>query len=210
MPLAEARRRDYLAALGVPLWVSRQPLPGARAGAWTIVQPVAASTPPLSEVPPAPVKSRPPAAVAAPAVAPVAARDVPREVAPSACLGWLLADQRVVLLDVGDAPDLSAAGHALWQQLCLAMGWTGARALGRFDWPLPYARHLAADADARREALQGWLTAAVTAPVDRWLVFGEAAMTGLPATQCRLLPAIEEMLREPARKRACWQALLAT
>lgn len=216
MALAEARRRDYLAALGVPLWVARHPLPGARAGAWTRASTVPAPVPAAPErvAPPAPVPQTKAPPRAAPATTPVAARDLAREVAseaaPSACLGWLLADQRVVLLAVGDAPDLSAAGHALWQQLRLAMGWSGARALGRFDWPLPYARHLAADVDARREALQGWLTGVVGMPVDRWLVFGAAAMAGLPAGQCRLLPGLEQMLREPACKRACWQALLAT
>lgn len=92
MPVAvmpEARRREYLAALGIPLFVARVPLPGAAASVFEeqvalVVEAGAADTaesalasPSAPELVAAPAAIRSPASVAAPAVAPATRQPLP-------------------------------------------------------------------------------------------------------------------------------------
>lgn len=101
MPAAvmpEARRREYLAALGIPLFVARVPLPGAAASDIELALPEPVSAPlPQAPVAPIPSPAKP---------QPVAAAQAPRQSVPA------LAEAAALLQPAPKRPELSPAATA--------------------------------------------------------------------------------------------------
>lgn len=126
-----------------------------------------------------------------------------------------LAPDCLACLDLDNAPDLNGAEHQLLQSLTVALNPqhpfepAGATV---FAWPLLNNPAWPRDAVAAREAVAGFLLRR-QAPEVRWLVLGEGLLPYLPAslTAARpvVAPALAELLRNPAAKRALWQALAA-
>lgn len=235
MPVAvmpEARRREYLAALGVPLFVARVPLPGAAASVVERVAPEPAMPlPALAVSAPAAPPVRPPApalaaaaallqqsprrpdvvATPAPVVAAIQPVTTVSEAAPPSftCRLVQVAPQLAVLLDLGAYPDLGAAERQLWLAICRAMAWSPQQLAADFSWPLTSGGKpgglLGNGPEAARAFLQGWLGRDLAAD-DRLLVLGPALAPFVERPH-RLLPALAELLTSPLAKRALWQQL---
>lgn len=233
----EGRRQAYLAALGIPLWSARQELPGALPAAPLDFEPYVdgetAESPAAAiadEVPSAPVAASAPPAPAAPSAPPAktavqapkpasqpapepeaapprraASTDVPR----LACRVVALAPQWSAVIDLGDAPDLSALEHRLLGNIAQALGGDpSALPVGDLlRWPLNRNPAL----DHGTAAMQQWLAHALKLPAGRCLVFGDTAAASiraaLPQQAVTVAPTLVELLAEPAAKRALWQAL---
>lgn len=235
MPVAvmpEARRREYLAALGIPLFVARVPLPGAAASVIEQVSPppamplpVAAVMAPVASAARAPAPAlaeaaallqqsprRPEvAATPAPVVAAITPAATVSDAAPPSftCRLVLVAPQLAVLLDLGAYPDLGASERQLWQAICRAMAWSPQALAADFSWPLTAGGKpgglLGNGPDAARAFLQGWLGRDLAAD-DRLLVLGPALAPFVERPH-RLLPALAELLTSPLAKRTLWQQL---
>ena len=223
--LSEGRRREYLAALGVPLFQARRVLPGAAVSEiverW--VEPVPAtpiSASPVSrlvlpdpvlrpkavDVTPEPVRPTSPEVVIEP-VTP--AKPVPR----FACRLMPLGEQGFVLLDLGEFPDvvagevlnLAPAEQQLWRNLQRALAWTPGEAEPDFIWPRAVKGLLGDDADTARDMLSAWLKRQIQPQVRLW-VFGEA-LAPFVTRPHRLLPSLKQLLASPLAKRQVWQQL---
>lgn len=223
--LTEGRRREYLAALGIPLFQARRVLPGAAVSEiverW--VEPVPAtpiSASPVSrlvlpdpvlrpkavDVTPEPVRPTSPEVVVEP-VTP--ATPVPR----FACRLMPLGEQGFVLLDLGEFPDvvagevlnLAPAEQQLWRNLQRALAWTPGEAEPDFIWPRAVKGLLGDDAETARDMLSAWLKRQIQPQVRLW-VFGEALAPFLTRPH-RLLPSLKQLLASPLAKRQVWQQL---
>ena len=223
--LTEGRRREYLAALGIPLFQARRVLPGAAVSEivarW--VEPVPAtpiSASPVSrlvlpdpvlrpkavDVTPEPVRPTAPEVVVEP-VTP--ATPVPR----FACRLMPLGEQGFVLLDLGEFPDvvagevlnLAPAEQQLWRNLQRALAWTPGEAEPDFIWPRAVKGLLGDDADTARDMLSAWLKRQIQPQVRLW-VFGEA-LAPFVTRPHRLLPSLKQLLASPLAKRQVWQQL---
>lgn len=150
----------------------------------------------------------PAAAAAAPAARPAAetaaflspvSADPPR----LACRLRPLAPGWTAVLDLGDAPDLSAAEYRLLDSLARALG--AAELPGaageQLRWPLNRNPAL----DHGREALRAWLRHALRLPPGLCLVFGEALAAELqaafPGRPLVAGPSLGELLEGSAAKR---------
>lgn len=223
--LTEGRRREYLAALGIPLFQARRVLPGAAVSEiverW--VEPVPAtpiSASPVSrlvlpdpvlrpkavDVTPEPVRPTAPEVVVEP-VTP--ATPVPR----FACRLMPLGEQGFVLLDLGEFPDvvagevlnLAPAEQQLWRNLQRALAWTPGEAEPDFIWPRAVKGLLGDDADTARDMLSAWLKRLIQPQVRLW-VFGEV-LAPFVTRPHRLLPSLKQLLASPLAKRQVWQQL---
>lgn len=223
--LTEGRRREYLAALGIPLFQARRVLPGAAVSEiverW--VEPVPAtpiSASPVSrlvlpdpvlrpkavDVTPEPVRPTSPEVVVEP-VTP--ATPVPR----FACRLMPLGEQGFVLLDLGEFPDvvagevlnLAPAEQQLWRNIQRALAWTPGEAEPDFIWPRAVKGLLGDDAETARDMLSAWLKRQIQPQVRLW-VFGEALAPFLTRPH-RLLPSLKQLLASPLAKRQVWQQL---
>jgi hypothetical protein len=221
--LTEGRRREYLAALGIPLFQARRVLPGAAVSEivarW--VEPVPAS--PISASPvsrlvlPDPVL-RPKAVDVTPEpVSPTAPELAVEPVTPAmpvprfACRLMPLGEQGFVLLDLGEFPDvvagevlnLAPAEQQLWRNLQRALAWTPGEAEPDFIWPRAVKGLLGDDADTARDMLSAWLKRQIQPQVRLW-VFGEA-LAPFVTRPHRLLPSLKQLLASPLAKRQVWQ-----
>lgn len=223
--LTEGRRREYLAALGIPLFQARRVLPGAAVSEivarW--VEPVPAtpiSASPVSrlvlpdpvlrpkavDVTPEPVRPTAPEVVVEP-VTP--ATPVPR----FACRLMPLGEQGFVLLDLGEFPDvvagevlnLAPAEQQLWRNIQRALAWTTGEAEPDFIWPRAVKGLLGDDAETARDMLSAWLKRQIQPQVRLW-VFGEA-LAPFVTRPHRLLPSLKQLLASPLAKRQVWQQL---
>lgn len=223
--LPEARRRGFLAALGVPLLTARRVLPGAAPSQPAFVpEPVATPETPRATSPaaiaaaavvaprPAPRPER--EVIASPAKAETsAATSVPvatGEAAPSfSCRLLQVSPTLAVLLDLGIYPDLTPAARQLWQAVCLAFGWQAQPLGADFTWPLlPSAGARAlldAGPEAARAVLKGRLERDLV-PGMRLLVLGEAVAAHVEQPHLQL-PALDALLVSPQAKRAFWRQL---
>lgn len=223
--LSEGRRREYLAALGVPLFQARRVLPGAAVSEiverWVeplpsspisaspvtrLVLPDPVLRPKAVDVTPEPVRPTSPEVVIEP-VTP--AKPVPR----FACRLMPLGEQGFVLLDLGEFPDvvagevlnLAPAEQQLWRNLQRALAWTPGEAEPDFIWPRAVKGLLGDDADTARDMLSAWLKRQIQPQVRLW-VFGEA-LAPFVTRPHRLLPSLKQLLASPLAKRQVWQQL---
>ncbi len=219
LSLVEAQRRHYLQALGLPQLVARQPLVASAPSRYVyspdaepVASPVAAPVKPVLRPKPEPM----PAPRSAPKLMPAPSVPVvaPVGVAPIAaatpaltfsCHLYLLGADRLALITTSTTRELSAAELKLWQSLCAAMQWQAQADNARFDWPFSYARHLANDATAAKDALTAWWQARCELPA-QILVVGDAPADLLPPA-CLVLPSLADMLQTPSLKKQCWLRL---
>lgn len=222
-PDPEGRRQAYLGALGVPLWVSRQPLPGALAAEpvdcvpYAEAQPAPAADSAGPDSPAVDAPATPPAPVRAPAVPAAApASAAARAAAPAqtdaprlACRIQELAPGWSAVIDLGEAPDLSSQEHRLLANIAHALGGdtTAVPACEQLRWPLN--RNPGLDHSAR--AMVEWLAHALRLPPGRCLVFGETlagyVRMAQPQQSVLMAPRLAELLAEPAAKRELWWCL---
>lgn len=211
--LPEPRRREYLAALGVPLFVARQPLPGAAPSRPVIeIMPEPASAPAVMvdrALPTAtPVVH---VAVAREPAAPEVPTKAPATIPVFACRLLSVTPDLAVLLDLGEYPDLGPREVTLWAALCQAFGWQPQVLAADFGWPLvPLAKAsslLGQDADAARAVLAGWLGRDLKSE-HRLLVLGES-LGEFVTRPHRLLPGLSQLLADPLAKRTLWLTLSA-
>lgn len=215
----EGRRQAYLAALGVPLWSARRPLPGARPSAplafapYTAAAPVPAAAPvsaPAPDAAPAPPAAPPVLAtdgvpVAAPAGRGETVEAVPRLLCRVQVLapGW----SAVIMLD--GVPDLAAQEYRLLANIAQALGGDPAALPPGEPLQWPLNRNPALDHGLR--AMREWLAHALRLPPGRCLVFGEPlaahVRVALPQREVIAVPRLAELLARPAAKRELWRAL---
>lgn len=230
--MGEARRREYLAVLGVPLFMARAPLPGAAESEPVALAP---AVPAMAPAPSGPVGAEPvsvaPAVTQRPALAEtvavlqqparqaspqvsepapvVVASPAPMSDQPSfSCRLLRVRPGLAVLLDLGVYPDLGAAERQLWQAICRAFDWQPGQLAGDFSWPLkagPRGGMLGSGSEVARGFLQGWLGRDLR-PEDRLLVLGPA-LADFVERPHRLLPSLAELLASPLAKRALWRQL---
>ena len=221
----EGRRQAYLAALGIPLWTARYALPGALPSRELLVVPYRQEAPDAVMEPPdavllevAPVIAKasvsrplPDRATTKPAVT-VPPQSVVSEAFPRfACRVQLLAPGWLGVIALEEAPDLSALEYRLLDNLIQALGGDVATPSVReqFQWPLLSNPGLPRDAAAALEALSVFLGRRHEAT--RWLVLGETLAVYVRAALSQhavvAAPTLRELLAQPARKRALWQAL---
>jgi len=226
--LNEGRRREYLAALGVPLFSARRVLPGA-AASLAELEPVPVTEPAATPVPavmqaraqlasvatrvvlPEPVLA--PEVVAAPAVVVAAAVAVTTPPPRFACRLMPLGEHGFVLLDLGSFPDvvagevlnLPAAEQQLWRNLQRALAWAPGEPEPDFIWPRSVKGMLGDDADTARDMLSAWLKRQIPTPARLW-VFGES-LAPFVTRPHRLLPSLSALLASPLAKRQVWQQL---
>lgn len=241
----EGRRQAWLAALGIPLWTARHPLPGALPAPpldyvpWVGGEPAHAVAPEAQVAPAAPQPELPhqaPVVQGAPATARMAlpatpaahstaarltpSAEAPRPPAPVpdiaagdfphfVCRVQALAPGWSAVVNLGDAPDLSALEHRLLGAIAEALG-GDALALPPCEhlrWPLN--RNPALDHGAR--AMIEWLSHALRLPPGRCIVFGAAMAThvrsAFPALAITAAPQLSELLDDPLRKRELWRSL---
>lgn len=205
--LAEAQRRQYLQALGLPQFVAKHDLAASAISSYCMAEVIDAAPEP-EHVPirvampePKPVVVRP---TAEPALMPVAAV---KTAVSFACRLYLLGNDRIALLAIHDGQDLSSAELMLWRSLCAAMAWPVQDGNARFDWPFAYAKHLASDPVAAKDALTAWWQAHCELP-SQLFVLGDALGNFVP-TNAMLLPSLADMLASPMRKKTTWQQLQA-
>lgn len=230
--LSEGRRREYLAALGVPLFSARRVLPGAAVSVLADVTMQAASEPaaavpspvmpvraPLAEKVSVAARVVLPELMPVPKVAPVepvqvAVAAVASTPAPRfACRLMPLGEQGFVLLDLGVFPDvvageilnLPAAEQQLWRNLQRALDWYPGEPEPDFIWPRAVKGMLGDDADTARDMLSAWLKRQIQPQARLW-VFGEA-LAPFVTRPHRLLPGLTALLSSPLAKRQVWQQL---
>ena len=206
--LDEGRRREYLAALGVPLFKVRRSLPGAAA---SVVEAVSV-TPAIKTVAPMLLPKAAPIVLVQTTetvVAAVVITPLPR----FACRLMPLAEQGFVLLDLGIFPDvvagevlnLPAAEQQLWRNLQRALAWYPGEPEPDFIWPRAVKGMLGDDADTARDMLSAWLKRQIQPQARLW-VFGEA-LAPFVTRPHRLLPSLSALLASPLAKRQVWQQL---
>lgn len=210
----ELHKLACLDALGLQLLVAKKPLPGAAPSAPRLYIAPASAPAPAAPVPRLDARSKP----SSPAPGPRAqatdaqAQDigVPRfhlaAVVAGGCL-WL---------EPLAGPELEQEPLQLIRAMAFALGRKQETPqVTRFDWPLHSNRQLDLSAGAAAAALTGFVLRQVQERQCRALVLlGRAAgehllqpeLDGVPIV---LLPATEELLAHPQRKREAWQALAA-
>jgi hypothetical protein len=220
MPMAEVQRRQYLQALGLPQFVAKQNLALGAMSPYAFAED-AAPTEQLVEQPvaPAPVVQRMP--VSLPELRPTPTKHVatepvsqpvqsPKAESPTpvsfSCRLFLLGIDRIALLATQNNQDLSPAELALWRSFCAAMNWPMQDGNARFDWPFAYAKHLAADPVAAKEALTAWWQAHCELPSQVFVLGNELA--DFAPINATVLPSLADMLASPMLKKTTWQRLL--
>ena len=227
--LSEGRRREYLAALGVPLFSARRVLPGAAVSVVAEVatqpaaEPVATLLPPvmqaraqLAATVSAAARVVSPVPMPVPKAAPVDPVPITVAVTPAprfACRLMPLGEQGFVLLDLGEFPDvvageilnLPAAEQQLWRNLQRALAWYPGEPEPDFIWPRAVKGMLGDDADTARDMLSAWLKRQIQPQARLW-VFGEA-LAPFVTRPHRLLPSLAVLLSSPLAKRQVWQQL---
>lgn len=230
--LSEGRRREYLAALGVPLFSARRVLPGAAVSvvadvvmqaaaepAAAVASPVMPVRTPLAEKVSVAARVVLPELMSVPKAAPVepvpvAVAAVESTPAPRfACRLMPLGEQGFVLLDLGVFPDvvageilnLPAAEQQLWRNLQRALDWYPGEPEPDFIWPRAVKGMLGDDADTARDMLSAWLKRQIQPQARLW-VFGEA-LAPFVTRPHRLLPGLTALLSSPLAKRQVWQQL---
>ncbi|MEK6788395.1 MAG: hypothetical protein AABY68_05545 [Pseudomonadota bacterium] len=229
--LDEGRRREYLAALGVPLLRARRALPGAAASlievvSAPVIEPAASLLPSAIQArvrlatvasaaarvvlpEPAPIQAAVAPLVAVASVAPAVTTPPPR----FACRLMPLGEHGFVLLDLGAFPDvvageilnLPAAEQQLWRNLQRALAWYPGEPEPDFIWPRAVKGMLGDDADTARDMLSAWLKRQIQPQARLW-VFGEA-LAPFVTRPHRLLPSLSVLLASPLAKRQVWQQL---
>lgn len=223
----EGRRQAYLAALGIPLWSPRHPLPGAlpseplefvpyvsaemEAEAVVFAAAPAASAV-VAESLPAPVPQR----AAMPTPATQSDEVYPQQVADQEdsfprfiCRVQALAPGWSAVVTLGDAPDLSAQELRLLGNISQALGgdMTTLQPCEHLRWPLN--RNPALDHSAK--AMVEWITHALKLPPGRCVVFGEKLAAyvreALPRHAVIAAPLLSALLENPIAKRNLAQAL---
>jgi hypothetical protein len=214
--MAEAQRRQYLQALGLPQFVAKHDLAASALSSYRIAEVAEAAPEPVAtpEVMPA---QRTPVSIPAvmpklmPVVAKPAAEPAPMPTAAMkasvsfACRLFLLGNDRIALLATRDGQDLSSAELMLWRSLCLATAWPVQDGNARFDWPFTYAKHLASDPVAAKDALTAWWQAHCELP-SQLFVLGDALTHYVPSN-ATILPSLADMLASPMLKKMTWQQL---
>lgn len=214
--MAEAQRRQYLQALGLPQFVAKHDLAASAVSSYRTAEVVEAAPEqvPLPVVMPT---QRTPVSIPVvmpepmPAVVKPAAEPAPIPMAAGktsvsfACRLFLLGNDRIALLATRDGQDLSSAELMLWRSLCAAMAWPVQDGNARFDWPFAYAKHLASDPVAAKDALTSWWQAHCELP-SQLFVLGDALTNFVPSNAI-ILPSLADMLASPMRKKTTWQQL---
>jgi hypothetical protein len=227
--MQEGRRQGYLAALGLPLWVSRHRLPGAPPAEALDFVPYEDEAPAVAfaaEPEPAPLPVAEKAAVPVVREAPPVQRPRQPDVAPAtapvaAVLGgnaefprftfWFkpLASGWQLLIALGDVPDLSAREHQLLEQIEAVLD-GGPVAPMTFNWPLNNNPAIPRDARSAREAVAAFL-ARQRKPGARYLLLGQELLPYMQAAfgaeKYAVGDSLPLLLAEPLRKRALWQSL---
>ena len=225
--LDEGRRREYLAALGVPLLRARRALPGAAASLIEVVS--APVIEPAASLLPSAIQARVPLAIVASAARVVLPEPAPMQAAVTplvavtpaattpaprfACRLMPLGEHGFVLLDLGAFPDvvageilnLPAAEQQLWRNLQRALAWYPGEPEPDFIWPRAVKGMLGDDADTARDMLSAWLKRQIQPQARLW-VFGEA-LAPFVTRPHRLLPSLAVLLSSPLAKRQVWQQL---
>lgn len=225
--LSDARRHEYLQALGIPQFTARQPLPGAAPSLEPAL--AAAPTADLTVIAPALKIVAAKVAFSVPAKAPSslvssidsitsskttasavihATDSVATPMLPSlrfTCRLVQVSDALVVLLDLGEYPDLDGPERQLWRAICRTFGWSSRQLATDFSWPLLAGTMIGSDLDAAREVVDGWLRRDLAAD-QRLLVLGEALEPVIRRAH-RVLPGLSELLAKPLAKRQLWQQL---
>lgn len=203
--MAEAQRRQYLQALGLPQFVAKHDLAASAVSSYRIAE-VAETAP--EQVPPPVVMPTQRTPVSIPVVmpepAPISTAAGKTSVS-FACRLFLLGNDRIALLATRDGQDLSSAELMLWRSLCAAMAWPVQDGNARFDWPFAYAKHLASDPVAAKDALTSWWQAHCELP-SKLFVLGDALTNFVPSNAI-ILPSLADMLASPMRKKTTWQQL---
>ncbi|MDP1775423.1 MAG: hypothetical protein Q8K94_02280, partial [Moraxellaceae bacterium] len=218
-PMAEAQRRQYLQALGMPQFVAKQDLAIGAASSYTFAE-VAEQvelSPELPAAVAAPVQRMP---VSLPELLPTPAKPATSEPAPQrvqppkvepsttvsfSCRLFLLGIDRIALLATQKNQDLSAAELSLWRSLCAAMNWPMEDGNARFDWPFAYAKHLASDPAAAKDALTAWWQAHCELPSQVFVLGND--LTDFAPANATVLPSLAEMMASPMLKKTTWQRL---
>lgn len=226
----EGRRQAYLAALGIPLWSARQPLPGALPSAPLEFLPYthaggslpaqsADREPERTPVPAAPEPLKPQERPRQESVQ-VSAREPVNAIAQAPdedqerfprfiCRVQALAPGWSAVVVLGEAPDLSAQEHRLLANIASALGGdpTALQPCEHLRWPLN--RNPALDHSAG--AMVEWLAHALKLPPGRCIVFGEKmaayVRAALPGHKVIAAPLLADLLAQPAVKRQLWQTL---
>lgn len=212
-PMAEAQRRQYLQALGLPQFVAKHDLAASAVSSYRIAQVVDAAPEPTPVLMPEPEHTpirvtmpEPKPIVLKPTAAPALMPAVAVKASVSfACRLYLLGNDRIALLATHDGQDLSSAELLLWRSLCAAMAWPIQDGNARFDWPFAYAKHLASDPVAAKDALTAWWQAHCELP-SQLFVLGDALTHFVPSNAI-ILPSLADMLASPMRKKTTWQQL---
>lgn len=224
--LCDARRHEYLQVLGIPQFIARRPLLGAAPS----LEPVAAVVVVVPTLVAAPAPAPAPVAVAVAvadahrklltsALVPRSNPDADSTTASTAastaisslpilrftCRLVQVSDGLVVLLDLGEYPDLDGPERQLWQAICRAFGWTSRQLATDFSWPLLAGSMIGSDLDAAREVIDGWLRRDLSAD-QRLLVLGDVLEPVIRRAH-RVLPSLSELLAKPLAKRQLWQQL---
>lgn len=209
MPMAEVQRRQYLQALGLPQFVVKQNLALGAVSSYRMAEVV--------EVMPEPKLEHVAARVVMPELKPVAVKPIAEPVpmpaaavkttVSFACRLFLLGNDRIALLAIPNGQDLSSAELMLWRSLCVSMAWPVEDGNARFDWPFAYAKHLASDPVAAKDALTAWWQAHCESPFQLF-VLGYALSNVVPSNAI-MLPSLADMLASPVRKKSAWQKLRA-
>ena len=176
-----------------------------------------------NKAPGAPAASAPQPSVAPPVSAPAATVAAARTPAPQAPAtagpgvefpvfqfwfkalpqGWQL------LIAMGDLPDLSGREHALLAQIEQVLGGEGQQAPLAFRWPLNNNPAIPRDAQAARESVGAFLGRQRRAG-ERVLLLGQDLQPYVQAAlgdSLVVADRLDQLLAEPLRKRALWQAL---
>jgi hypothetical protein len=117
--------------------------------------------------------------------------------------GWQL------LIAMGDLPDLSGREHALLAQIEQVLGGEGQQAPLAFRWPLNNNPAIPRDAQAARESVGAFLGRQRRAG-ERVLLLGQDLQPYVQAAlgdSLVVADRLDQLLAEPLRKRALWQAL---
>ena len=212
--MAEAQRRQYLQALGLPQFVAKHDLVASAVSSYRIAEVAEAEPEPAPVIRPAHrAPANPPVEVPEPK--PIVAEQAaePAPIPPAAvktsvsfsCRLFLLGNDDIALLATDEGQDLSSAELMLWRSLCVAMAWPVQDVNARFDWPFAYAKHLANDPVAAKDALTAWWQAHCELP-SRLYVLGDA-LTHFVPSNATVLPSLADMLESPMRKKLTWRQL---
>jgi hypothetical protein len=224
----EIRRLRYLQAMGVPVYVSRRNLPGARVSRRLGLRAPQPPAPPAAAAPVASARAALRESLARPqpgrhATGPATPEAPPAEASPAASTGErfsiaaVISGGRLWVEDLGSEALaveqlqlMAAIGRALSHPQCDAE----APRVAQFDWPLHDNPQLDLGPAEARAALESFLRRQIgehgCASV---MCCGEAVAARLGAAALPVpvhrLPDSRSLLRDPARKRELWTRLRA-